>query len=260
LSNLGPSLTPMWGDLHAPLLQTNLLSEYYTRCSLRPVKAEVSVHAPEVCPSLSFRAFLQSEFARRCSANSQYSLRAYAMHLDIDHSTLSQLLRGKRPLTEKMIRKLGGRLRLGESELDDFVICEGVFTAASSSRMREVEQLVYDTLNLISNPDHLNILELVHLDEFKPDSRWIAQVLDITADEVNVALNRLTRLGLLEMSSRDRWTAKSGASASGLNDFVKTTIQQLSERVRELSRASASASPLALRQNNNRRSSGPNLT
>ena len=47
---------------------------------------------------------------------------------------------------------------------------------------------------------HFAILELTRLSEFRADSRWIARVLDISVDEVNVALQRLIRLDLLDMA------------------------------------------------------------
>lgn len=201
-----------------------------------------SVYDPKAPSSLTFKAYLQSEFARRCSQNSLYSLRSFANNLNIDHSTLSQLMRGKRPFTERTIRKLGRRLRLGEGTIEDFVTYESLFALSSSGRVENVRQLMHDTLNLISNPCHLSILELVNLEEFRPDSRWIARVLDVSTDEVNVALNRLMRLGLLEMSSSDCWTDKSGTPQKSLNEFVKATIQHLSERLNELSEESTSES------------------
>lgn len=198
------------------------------------MKACATVNALTAPPPLSLRAYLQAEFARRCSNNSQYSLRSFAMHLGVDHSTLSQLLRGKRPLTERMIRKLGSRLKLREDEISTFVTFESLFSVPHPGRVQEVQQLVNDTLSLISNPHHFSILELVHLDEFEPDSRWIARVLDTSIDEVNVALSRLTRLGLLEMSSREQWIDRSDLSSGGFGDFMKVTLERLAQRAREL--------------------------
>jgi hypothetical protein len=97
---------------------------------------------------------------------------------------------------------------LSGTEVDAFVTYESLLTPEPAGQLIEIRQLVHDSLSLISNPYHLNILELIHLEEFRPDSRWIARVLDITVDEVNVAVSRLVRLGLLEMSSADKWTDK----------------------------------------------------
>jgi plasmid maintenance system antidote protein VapI len=49
---------------------------------------------------------LQRELANRCRRNPHYSLRAFARHLEMDSSTLSAILRRKRPITQKSSQKL----------------------------------------------------------------------------------------------------------------------------------------------------------
>ena len=132
-----------------------------------------------------FRLFLQSELADRRTRNPQYSLRAFAQRLDVNHSTLSQWMRGRRPLTAKTIESLGRRLRLPAKHIRVFVEHRNV-----------------------SGPD-LAILELTKTVSFRPDSRWIANQLSISVDEVNVAVQRLLRLDLLQMSANE-WIDKSG--------------------------------------------------
>ena len=60
---------------------------------------------------MRLRTILQDEFARRRRTNSRYSLRAFARSVHIEHSTLSQLLRGKRPLTWKSIGRIATTMR-----------------------------------------------------------------------------------------------------------------------------------------------------
>jgi transcriptional regulator with XRE-family HTH domain len=132
-----------------------------------------------------FRLFLQHALAERRVRNPQYSLRAFAQRLGVDHSTLSQWMRGRRPLTAKTIETLGRRLRLPAKHIRVFVEHRNV-----------------------SGPD-LAILELTRRQEFKADSRWIASKLGITVDEANVAIQRLLRLDLLQMTSNE-WIDKSG--------------------------------------------------
>jgi len=63
------------------------------------------------------------------------------------------------------------------------------------------------------------------------------KTLDLTVDEINLALSRLTRLGLLDMVAADRWVAVSGANVSGSDGFAQQVIRRLSEQVRQLSGA-----------------------
>jgi hypothetical protein len=106
--------------------------------------------------------------------------------------------------------------------------------SAIPPNLDEVQQLARDAASLLSDWSHLGILELIHLEEFKPDTRWIARVLGLTPDEVNVAVTRLVRLGLLKMAARDRWIDKSGNAAAGLAEFAQVAVQRLSEQVRTL--------------------------
>ncbi len=63
-----------------------------------------------------FRLSLQSELVRRMRVNPKYSLRAFARFLEIDPSSLSQYLRGRRKFTEKQVETLA--LKLGLSPLE----------------------------------------------------------------------------------------------------------------------------------------------
>lgn len=133
-----------------------------------------------------FQVFLQSELDGRRARNPRYSLRAFAHTLRVDHSTLSQWMRGRRPLTARTIETLGRRLGLTAKQVRVFVE------------------------HRVSTGPDLAILELTRRPEFRPDSRWIARELHVNVDEANIALQRLLRLDLLQMAA-DRWIDKSGA-------------------------------------------------
>jgi transcriptional regulator with XRE-family HTH domain len=173
------------------------------------------------------------ELARRCSANQKYSLRAFALQLDIDHSALSKLLRGRRQFTPAMIGRLGARLKLPNSQIQQFIRRETL--RPSNPSTDEMRRLLRDTASLVTSLRHFAILELVRLDGFRADSRWIARVLGLTVDEVNIALTRLIHLELLEMTSRERWTDRSCETCENVDDFAYTAIRTLSERVKRLS-------------------------
>jgi len=105
------------------------------------------------------RTILKNEFSRRRQLNPRYSLRAFARSVDLEHSTLSQLLRGKRAMTWKSIRAIAGRMQwMGRT-----------------------------------------LLESARHDRSAWDSRAIARRLGVSVDEVNVALTDLCLFGLLEL-------------------------------------------------------------
>jgi transcriptional regulator with XRE-family HTH domain len=131
----------------------------------------------------SFRVFLRSELARRCANNPRYSLRAFARHLEVDHATLSQWMRGRRAMSAASIQRLAARLRVPARHVGVFVEHRG------------------------SEGADFAVLALVRSGAFRPDARWIARELGITVDATNVALHRLLRLELLRMTAPDCWTA-----------------------------------------------------
>ena len=121
----------------------------------------VIAHQQRYRPSASarLRAVLAEEFMRRKRVNPRYSLRAFARSLALEHSTLSQLLRGKRPLTWKAIRGIAGSMR---------------WTGGA-------------------------VLQLAAQRNFPYDSRAIALRLGISVDDVNIALTDLCLFGLIEL-------------------------------------------------------------
>jgi transcriptional regulator with XRE-family HTH domain len=215
---------------------------------MRALQQDFTTTATRISPHSTFRLYLQAELARRCSNNPQYSLRSFALQLKIDHSTLSQILRGKRLVSDRMIAKLGARLALDLSTIDALILREKLRSAEARSSQGEIRQLAHDTVSLISNIYHYTILELIRLPEFKADSRWIARVLNLTVDEVNLALARLIRLGLLEMVAVDKWVDKSGTEVTTLEDFSHAAIQHLAQQVRNISSIAVSQGRLTLRE------------
>jgi transcriptional regulator with XRE-family HTH domain len=128
-------------------------------------------------PRVTFRVLLQTEFDRRRSANRRYSLRAFARSLSIDHSALSQILRGRRRLTARSVRALAPKLALDPAAVAEHCAAEN--DAA--------------VLDAIARPN------------FRADSRWLSTMSGIPLDQVNVALQRLLRKGVVVMQSRHTW-------------------------------------------------------
>jgi len=143
---------------------------------------------------------------------------------------LSQILRGKRALTSKTIDRFGQRLKLSRRAIQQYIDHEQ--SQPKTDGLRGVRQLARDTASMISDLHHFAILELIRLKDFRPDSRWIARVLGISTDEVNVVLSRLIRLDLLEMTEPGRWTDKSGDAVSSVEDLANLAVQRLAEQVK----------------------------
>ncbi|CAN5578156.1 hypothetical protein BH09PLA1_BH09PLA1_14350 [soil metagenome] len=193
-----------------------------------------------------FRGVLQAELARRCAKNPRYSLRSFAEQLKIDHATLSQLLRGRRAITPRTIDLLGRRLKLSERDIETYVAYEQLVSSAHVDT-DDLRQLTADAAEVVADLHHFAILELTHLRDFRPDTRWIARVLGRSVDDVNLAIQRLLRLGLLEMADQNRWIDRSGSTVAHLGEFAHIVIRRLSEQARKLSLRSLKQVPASYR-------------
>jgi transcriptional regulator with XRE-family HTH domain len=109
--------------------------------------------------AIRLRAVLKAELSRRKRANPRYSLRAFARSLSVEHSTLSQFLRGKRTVTWRSIQGIANTMH---------------WTGAA-------------------------ILQLSKQRGFCFDSRVIAGRLGVSVDEANVALFDLCLFGLIQL-------------------------------------------------------------
>ena len=165
---------------------------------------------------LDFRHHLQRELERRKELDRGYSLRKFAASLGEDPSALSRILSGKSPAGPRVIRKLGGALLLGPDEINDFLRLEkskrtresiGQLTSRPRSAMAaDFQPIQADQFRVISDWQHFAILELMQLKSFKPEKLWIAKTLGISLAEVSLAIERLIRVGLLDVDQDGRWT------------------------------------------------------
>jgi len=105
------------------------------------------------------RTILDLELRRRRRINPRYSLRAFARSVGVEHSTLSQFLRGKRAITWRSIHLIAKRMRWNGQAL----------------------------LALCNRPD------------YSFDSIFISRELGVSVDEVNIALTDLCLFGLMEL-------------------------------------------------------------
>ena len=134
-----------------------------------------------------FRTFLGARLRAARKRNPRFSLRAFARRLGVDHSTLSQILRGKRRLTSAQAALMAKRLGLAADAIQE--VHAGPRHRARAERHAPGSALSFnaETFALLSVWHHCAILELTRVDGFTTDSRWIASRLGLTVAEVNVA-------------------------------------------------------------------------
>jgi transcriptional regulator with XRE-family HTH domain len=173
-----------------------------------------------------FRARLREELARRRRVNRRYSVRAFAEFLDIDHSTLSQVLRGVRAVPQRCLRKWARRIGLGKEEIELYVAAERGDDFETLARRVRHMQWMMEAAALMTNPAHWQLLQLLREPDWQPDMRWAALRLGLDVDQLNEALSRLLRLGLLKIAGGE-WRDRSGLATPDAARVVDLALARL---------------------------------
>ncbi|MGE3609534.1 MAG: DUF4423 domain-containing protein [Bacteriovoracaceae bacterium] len=146
---------------------------------------------------------IKEEFSRKQRTNAQYSLRAYARDLGMHPSTLSQVMKGNRPLPLRNSPGVINSLKLGPK--DKTLFMESLYRRKTSLDNIEIEPLderfmldesYYKTL---AEWEHFAVLELYEIANFKATTEDIAKKLKITLNRAEVVVNNLLNSGLLKI-------------------------------------------------------------
>jgi transcriptional regulator with XRE-family HTH domain len=151
-----------------------------------------------------FCSLLLHEWNERRRINPRYSLRAFAIFLGADHSTVSQILRGTRPVPTRQIRSWSKKLGLSREEAAAFVLAEQLPDERSSQRARQLRHWSAEAMQIVSDRTHWEIVRLARRTGFRFNSQHVAEETSSSVDHVNIALSRLLRLGLITMEAPGR--------------------------------------------------------
>jgi transcriptional regulator with XRE-family HTH domain len=182
---------------------------------------------------LQFRARLEQELRARHESNPRYSLRAFAAFLGTDHSTLSQILRGKRRAPAAQIRQWTKKLGLEAEKAAAYIAAEYVPDQATTERENQLRHWTAEAMAIVSEPAHWEIVRMSRTQEFRVDCRWMAERIGVTVDEVNMAFNRLLRLRLMETDAVGKWMDLTGASVTSEREFRKAALARVREKAAE---------------------------
>jgi uncharacterized protein (TIGR02147 family) len=195
----------------------------------------------------AFHLYLQDELISRCKRNPGFSLRAFARTLQINHSSLSRILNGKRRVSEKMQRSLVVRLGHPPDSIRNFSLDETSLETKMEAVDREFHQLSLDSFAVISEWYHYAILELTQVQNFRSDSKWMAKTLGITVSEVNAAVERLLRLNMLARNSGGHLRNTSGNNTNIDGEMRDLAKRNLQKQILELALRALDQTPLERR-------------
>lgn len=141
---------------------------------------------------------LHKAFLEKRKRNASFSLRAFAKQLGISSGNLSEILRGNRKISRKLVERIIERLAISPEEAGELI---KIFPQKNEKQPKDSKniysQISMDQYHAIADWYHFAILSLAETDNFKSDPKWIANRLGIKIQEANSSMERLLRLGLL---------------------------------------------------------------
>lgn len=184
---------------------------------------------------------LKEAYLRKLERNSAYSLRAFSRDLRMSHSHLGRVMAGKRNLSLAQAAAIADRLALAAPERAAFLQSATEAAIASARRAPAPRPdketfltLEVDRFRVLSDWYHGALLEIVTLKDFKPSASWAARKLGLTTRQVQAALGRLQRLGLLEVS-KESWKRTSAhivvpsQASSAIRAYHKQMLEKATE-------------------------------
>ncbi len=152
-------------------------------------------------PANDFPALIRHEFSNRKRKNPKYSLRALAKSLGINPSTLSRILNHRQGLSEHLIHRVGCKLHLTDDEISRY---QKLHKRTKSSSQRPV-YLDTETFLKIIDLQYYAIMNLLAVDGFTPDFKWMAKKLRTSEVTVKKAWATLEQIGLIKKDADGKW-------------------------------------------------------
>lgn len=139
-----------------------------------------------------FCVYLNRKFNEKKERNGSYSLRAYAMYLQVDQSTLTKVMKGNRHFSTKTRDRLLKKLASNDNELREVI---------AEIKLRDGNFLMIEeeVIELISSWHYLAILELIKLPSFKHTLQDISEVLGIEPIVTKAIVAKLERLEFIKI-------------------------------------------------------------
>lgn len=194
----------------------------------------------EILKTSSYRQRLLSELSHRQSRNPKYSLRSFARDLKISPTALSQVLSSKRNLSKSNLAKVMTYLKFTPTEreraLKEISTYDSVFTDDHFTTLEE------DTFQVMSDWYYFALLSLASQMKVPANLDWLARKFDITRPQAADALERLVRLGLIEI--HDNYIVYDGRPLKTTTDIPSRSARYLQHQHIQLAQKSLDRDPI----------------
>ena len=141
--------------------------------------------------------YLNKTFGERRAKNPSYSLRAFARSLEMDSSTLSAILRSKRPLSAKAAQKIIDALDFIDPMEAQMLVVETITKHEISDESLNYKDMAMSAAETIASWQHFAILAFLELHNVVGIETEISKKLNIPLKLVVESMARLEKLELV---------------------------------------------------------------
>ena len=171
----------------------------------------------------TFQHFLQKEMLKRSKANPSFSIRGFARQLNIEQSSLAQILSSKRNLTDQMCIRIGEKLNLRPSKIDSLL---GKRMVATKEHFGAFDKLQEDQFSVIADWHYFAILELIGTDGFESTISYVAKALGISTALAREGVECLKRLQYVKIDKNGKWVDCLQGAVNVGNQFTAPSFRE----------------------------------
>lgn len=205
-----------------------------------------------------YLVMLKEIFAERKKKDPKYSLRTFAKQLHVSPSNLSEILNGKKNLSDKMAKSMAFDLGFKGREKDVFLTSALEYRTRNPSLKNQHHTSLKRILNkkphlleknemeTVNSWVYFALLELMTFHDFDHTSLWLSRKLMMDLRNIESHLQALVTLGWVE-KNKDRYQIKV-QSAESANDFPSAAIRQYHQSVLKQAMVTLEVQPVDKRE------------
>jgi uncharacterized protein (TIGR02147 family) len=154
-------------------------------------------------------------------------MRAFAKRLGVSQAAISQILSGKRTLTQKTAQKALEGLDKTPQEI------QSVFKPEheNDQKFRSIDM---DAFHLISDWHHYAILNLIQTEDFKNSPEWIAKRLAISTKTASESIELLIRLDLIQRNPKTKKLLPTNELFEAISEIANPAMKKAAREDLEL--------------------------
>ncbi len=177
-----------------------------------------------------FSQLLVEIYQKRRKLRPRYSLRAFAISLDINDSTLAQIMKGKRRVGYHVAQHLCKKMSLDFNQIEPFLNKRK--KASSEPKCVLIDE---NTFEQVADWYYMALLELTKLDNFKPQISWISQELQVSEPQIEQAVVHLQSMGYLKIINGKWIDAIGDATNIRAPQFTNETLKKHQKQIAQAS-------------------------